>query len=83
MDKLITTKAANGDIVLGYGQHEINILMDKTPCHVFLKISEPCDSTPVCHGDVNKISFTIFDNGFTLYANIRTNSCCIEWTCNI
>ncbi len=75
--------SASGDIVLGFGQHEINIDMDGKPCRVTLSLKEPCNSTPVCHGDVNKIGFTIRDDGFILYADIRTNTCCIEWHCDI
>ena len=79
----IMPRPASGDIVLGFGQHEIKIEMDGTPCRVTLSLREPCHSRPVCHGDVNKIGFTIMDNGFVLYADIKTNTCCIEWHCDL
>lgn len=75
--------SSNGDIVLGYGQHEISIKMDNTPCKVSLNLKTPCDSTVVCQGDINKIGVTISDNGFILYADIKTNTCCVEWACDI
>ena len=88
MKKIFTGGAAksnssNGDIILGYGKHEVVIKMDQTPCKVSLSITSPCDSTPVCHGDVNRIGVTILDVGFILHADIRTNTCCIEWQCNV
>jgi hypothetical protein len=75
--------SSSGDIVLGYGQYEITINLDNTPCKVSLSITSPCDSTPVCHGDVNKIGVTRADTGFVLYADIKTNTCCIEWNCYV
>lgn len=74
--------SSSGDIVLGFGQHEVVIKMDSTPCKVALSLKTPCNGTPVCHGDVNKIRVTILENGFVLYADIKTNTCCVEWTCD-
>ena len=75
--------SASGEIVVGFGQHEVTINMDKTPCKVSLSITSPCDSTPVCHGDVNKIGVTIQETGFILYADIKTNTCCVNWHCDV
>lgn len=74
--------SSSGNIILGYGQHEIVIKTDNIPCKVSLNITQPCDSTPVCHGDINKIGVTILDIGFVLHADIKTNTCCIEWHCD-
>lgn len=79
----VSRNSASGDIVLGYGQHELTIEMDKTPCQVQLSMKSPCDATPVCHADVNKVGVTILDNGFILYADIQTNTCCVTWTCEV
>jgi len=73
--------SSSGDIVLGFGQHEIVIKMENTPCKVALSLRTPCDGTPVCQGDINKIGVTILENGFILYADIKTNTCCVEWVC--
>jgi hypothetical protein len=81
--KQLTGNSSSGEIVLGFGQHEVNIQMDSTPCKVSLSMRTPCASTPVCHGDINKIGVTILENGFVLYADIRTNSCCVEWVCDV
>lgn len=81
VNETLVSQTADGEVVLGYGQHEIKIELDNTPCRVSLSITSPCDATPVCHGDVNKIGVTILDDGFVLYADIKTNTCCIEWEC--
>lgn len=75
--------SSKGDIVLGFGQHEVIIKLENTPCKVSLCIATPCDSVPVCHGDINKIGVTILENGFVLHADIKTNTCCVEWHCDI
>ncbi len=79
----VSMNNSSGDIVLGYGQHEISITMDKTPCKVSLNISSPCDSATICQGDINKIGVTILETGFVLYADIKTNTCCVEWACDV
>ena len=71
----------NGDITLGFGLHEITITVGKRPCKVYFCIKDPCDGTCTCHGDINKLGITITDCGFILYADIKTNTCCIEWSC--
>lgn len=75
--------SSSGDIILGFGQHEVIITLDETPCTVSMSITTPCDATPVCHGSINKIKVTILEVGFILHADIRTNSCCVEWECEV
>jgi hypothetical protein len=74
---------STGDIVLGYGLHEIKIAVEKHPTNIAMSIQDPCDGCPVCHGDINKIGVTILDNGFVIYADIRTNTACIQWACEL
>lgn len=71
----------SGEIVLGYGLHELKITVENHPTNVALSIQDPCDGCPVCHGDVNKISVSIMDCGFVVYADIKTNTTCIQWVC--
>lgn len=75
-------ESASGDILLGFGVHEIAIKVKHKPCKVFISIKDPADSCAVCHGDVNKIGIVINDHGFIVYADIKTNTCLVEWTCD-
>jgi hypothetical protein len=78
-----TVNSNNGEIILGFGLHEIVIKTEGgQPAKVALAIKDPCDQMPVCYGDVNRIGVTLTGDGFVLYADIRTNTCCIEWECN-
>lgn len=79
--KTTERNSSSGDIVLGYGQYEVVIKMDNTPCKVSLSMKLPGDGMPVCQSDINKIGFTILENGFVLYADIKTNTCFVEWNC--
>src|SRR5271154_5920888 len=72
---------ANGDILLGFGNHEIKIVIDQKPCTVFLTIEDPTGGIAVCQGNVNKIGVRILDDGFILYANIHSNTALVKWTC--
>lgn len=67
-----------GIIVLGYGSHEIRVRTGGKPDHVYISI---CKSRhhPVCHGGVTMVGTTIHENGFTLYANVQSDTCEIEW----
>lgn len=75
------TKSTCGEISLGYGVHEIEIDVDGTPCRVYFSVRDPAEGCCVCHGDVNKIGITIGANGFIIYADIKTNTCSVEWKC--
>jgi hypothetical protein len=83
-DKLFEdcNRKVNGDILLGFGLHEVTIDVGRRPCKVFFSIKDPADGHSVCHGSVNKVGLTINDVGFIIYADINTNSCFIEWTCD-
>lgn len=76
-------RTSSGDILLGFGLHEITISLDHKPCTVFLSVQDPADSMAVCHGGINKIGFTILDDGFILYADIQSNTSFIKWTCEL
>lgn len=69
-----------GEIVLGYGRHEIEVKTEWSPSEVYLCIEDPCGGIQVCNGDVNKVGVTTLVNGFVLYADVKSNTCCISWT---
>lgn len=72
-----------GDIVLGFGQHELLIECPTQPVQVLLSIHDPCDGIPVCQASgTNEIAFQILNNGFILTADIKTSSACVHWQCN-
>jgi hypothetical protein len=76
------SNAGTGEIVLGCGLHEVVVRTEGgKPARVTLCIKDPCDSVPCCVGDVNRIGVTLTCDGFILYADIRTNTCCVEWDC--
>src|SRR5262249_44279013 len=72
-------KKIDGEIVLGFGVHEIKIDIPGVPCKVCFDIED--DGCPVCHGDVNKIGIKIGSHGFVIHADIKTNTCLIKWHC--
>lgn len=74
-------KKLSGDIVLGCGSHEIKIDVPGKPCRVTFDIEDPVDGCCVCHGEINRIGITIGKHGFVIHADINTNTCLIEWTC--
>lgn len=74
-------KPARGDIVVGFGKHVIAVELEGEPCVVRLSIRTPADAIPVCFGDVNRIKVTVKDDGFVIEADIRTNTCRIDWVC--
>ena len=68
-------------MVLGYGSHEVEISIPGTPCKVCFDIEDPMDGCCVCHGDVNRIGITLGNGGFVIHADIKTNTCLIDWKC--
>jgi hypothetical protein len=80
-DGIGTGHFASGDILLGYGQHEIKIVTNGKPCKVTLSIEDPTGGIAVCHGNVNKIGVNILNNGFVLYADIQSNTALVKWNC--
>ncbi len=75
-------KRGDGEIVLGYGTHEIEIDVPGIPCKVSFDIEDPADGCPVCQGAVNKIGISINGTGFIIHAEVNTNTCLIAWRCD-
>ena len=74
-------KKTIGEIILGFGVHEIEIDVPGSPCKVSFEIDDSADGCCVCHGGANKIGITIGNNGFIINADIQTNSCLVKWRC--
>ena len=49
----------------------------KNPTRVFLATEET--GTPSCVGDVNWVSSQMVEDGFILYAKIKSNSCKVKY----
>lgn len=74
-------KILSGEIVLGFGAHEIEIDVPGKPCRVFFDIEDPIDGCCVCHGNANKIGIIMGRYGFVIHADINSNTCLIGWRC--
>lgn len=72
-------KSLSGEIIVGFGCHEVEIKVPGTPCKVCFDIED--DGCCVCHGSINKISITVGKCGFVIHADINTNTCTIKWHC--
>ena len=70
----------SGTITAASGFHEIEVISDfSNPIAVYLNTEEPDDGTTTCVGDLNWTSAKMNLNGFTLYANIKSNTCTIKY----
>jgi hypothetical protein len=72
-------KHVSGEIILGFGTHEIEINIPGKPCKVCFDIED--DGVCVCHGSVNKIGITVGRHGFVIHAEINTNTSLVSWNC--
>jgi hypothetical protein len=61
-----------GCISLNQGIHQVTVDTKVTPVEVFLSV-RPL-GTPVCVGAVDMVGYTLLPTGFTLYADIKSNS---------
>jgi hypothetical protein len=70
----------DGTVTVCAGFHQIEIpTVTSNPCSVFLSIEEPDSATTTCVGDLNWATAKVQLNGFTLYANIKSNTCTIKY----
>jgi len=72
-------KKISGEIIMGFGCHEIEIKIPGKPCKVCFDIED--DGTCVCQGSVNKIGIVVGHCGFVIHTDIKTNTCSVKWTC--
>ncbi len=76
-------KITKGTVVLGSGQHELEIKLDGTPVRVYFSLRLPCeDCIPVCGAPAgNRVTVTITHQGFKVNADIETNCATLNWAC--
>jgi hypothetical protein len=69
-----------GSVFLCAGQHEIKVDTCCRPEKIFLSVNEVDGCCmAVCNGDINTVGSTILDDGFILYADVKTTACTVEW----
>jgi hypothetical protein len=72
-----------GSIVLGPGLQEVEITAPyPNPVSIYVNATEPPDATGTCIGDLNWVATRMSAVGFTLFANITSNSCTVEYIIN-
>ncbi len=70
----------SGSITLSAGFHQIEIPTDfEDPVRVFLNVQEPEDEIPTCVGHLNWVAAKIQVHGFTLFADVKTESCVVKY----
>lgn len=76
----IKSFSVDGTITLGPGQQVIDVpTAYPHPSSVFLSLEEPDDCIPTCVGNLNWAATKVNANGFTLFADIKTTSCTINY----
>lgn len=70
-----------GTVGLSHGKWVLFFDTAEAPANVWFNISgEGCDTTmPVCAGATTLLGASMVDNGFWLYADIRSSECEIHW----
>lgn len=74
----------HGEVELANGFHEVFIETivgpeHVTPTSVWLSLKECGCNIPICQGSVNTVGYTVCDNGFTLYANVKSEKLIVKW----
>lgn len=71
-----------GELILGFGKHEISIKLENIPCTVTMNLKAGDVASCGNNGETSKIDVVINSHGFLLIADIKTNTCLVEWACN-
>jgi hypothetical protein len=66
-----------GQIILNQGNHEVVITTGVPPVTVYLSVQP--DGTPVCIGSIDMVGYSLNAAGFTLYADIESNSAVVSY----
>ncbi len=69
--------AESGKIYLSAGKHEVDVATKFYVSSIWFTIVSY--GTPVCHGSLDTIAYTITDEGYTLYADIKSNKVVVKW----
>jgi hypothetical protein len=59
------------------GTEAIEVITRKAPSEVWVCLNNA--GVPVCHGDIDKFSYSITPTGFILYADIKSNTVQVAW----
>ena len=76
-----------GSITLGNGYQEVGVPTDlPNPQKVFISIEEPDQGVSVCVGSLNWVATVVQENGFTIYTDVKGDSCrivyVVEYDCD-
>jgi hypothetical protein len=71
--------SARGCMVLANGHHEVTVRTLDKPKKVYLTTNSDSANTPVCQGAIDMVGCTLTDDGFVLYADIRSNTAQVCW----
>jgi hypothetical protein len=74
----VSTSFQEGSVILNHGEHSLEVVTRKAPTDVWLSLKD-AEGFPVCHGNINKVSYTINDRGFVLYVDVSTDMVRINW----
>lgn len=75
-----TKKFIRGEVVLGYGKHELTIQLPE--CYEITKLYLAIESVgmPVCVGALDSIGATLLnENSFNIYSDIKHNNSKVEY----
>jgi len=70
-----------GRIILSHGFHKVGIGTCSHPLAVYLDVQEPCDGVTTCVGNLNWVASKLHPcaKEFTIFADIKTNCCTIDY----
>lgn len=76
----IRSFSIDGTITLAAGKQEISVSTYlRDPKRVFVSVEEPSDAVTTCVGDLNFVAARVVENGFVIYADIKSDSCDISY----
>ncbi len=67
----------NGYAIFTYGKHEARVTTWCTPSKVFVSVLD--SDIQVCASEISAAGVQIVDNGFILYADVKSSAACLEW----
>lgn len=70
--------APHEGIHLPFGDHVITVKLDAKPQEVFVSLDAE-GGMPVCGGDVSTAGVTVLDDGFVLYAHVKSDHVVVRW----
>lgn len=68
-----------GEIILSHGHNVVNVPTNASGKRIWLSIDEHDHAIPVCCGDINVVGAKLTNDGFILCADIKTDTCVVQW----